>query len=114
MLLQITQNMHLLNFNLLKWINELLEKVKAISTKGSTKYLINKYSILNEEKCFYSEISQIYIVFITAKNKLNILVTLLEFIQGNLMQCRKKVLKIISQQFCTNFCWSSCITRHEC
>ena len=37
-------------------LNELLKKIKAISTKGSTKYLINKFSILNGLKYFYSGI----------------------------------------------------------
>ena len=32
-----------------KKLNDLAEKVKLISTKGLTKYLINDYSILNEK-----------------------------------------------------------------
>ena len=48
-------------------LNELSEKVKAISAKESTKTLINKYSILNGEKYFYSGILQNYFVFIPAK-----------------------------------------------
>ena len=48
-------------------LNELSEKVKAISAKGSTKTLINKYSILDGQKYFYSGILQNYFVFIPAK-----------------------------------------------
>ena len=48
-------------------LNEISEKVKAISTKGSTKDLINKYSILNGAKYFYSGLSQNFLVFIPAK-----------------------------------------------
>ena len=33
-------------------LNELLETIKAISTKGLTKDLINEYSILNDTKYF--------------------------------------------------------------
>ena len=36
------------------------EKVKAISTKGSTKAVINEFIILNREKYFSSRIFQIY------------------------------------------------------
>ena len=48
-------------------LNELSKKVKAISTKGLTKDLISKFSILNESKCFSSGIFQSYWVFIPAK-----------------------------------------------
>ena len=47
-------------------LNELSEKVKAISTKGLTKDLINKFSVLNE-KYFSSAIFQNYLLFIPAK-----------------------------------------------
>ena len=43
---------------------------------------------------FSSGIFQNYLVFIRAKNTLNILMALLTFICGNLMVCPKKVLKI--------------------
>ena len=36
------------------------EKVKAISTKGSTKAVINEFIILDREKYFSSRIFQIY------------------------------------------------------
>ena len=36
-------------------LNELSEKVKAISTKELTKDLINKFSILNGAKCLFKE-----------------------------------------------------------
>ena len=48
-------------------LNELSEKVKAISTKGLTKDLINKFSILNGAKYFSSGIFQNYLVFMPAK-----------------------------------------------
>ena len=60
----VTSNKHVVVENEL---NELSEKVKAISAKESTKTLINKYSILNGEKYFYSRILQNYFVFIPAK-----------------------------------------------
>ena len=74
-----------------KALGELLEKVKAISTKG----LINKYSILNGAKYFYSGIFENYLLFIPPKNILNILMVLLRLIRGNLMEYMKKILKII-------------------
>ena len=43
------------------------KKVKAISTKGLSKDLINKFNILNGAKYFSSEIFQNYLVFILAK-----------------------------------------------
>ena len=49
-----------------KELNELSKKVKAISTKGLTKDLINKFSILNRAKYFLQEF-QNYLVFILAK-----------------------------------------------
>ena len=48
-------------------LNESSKKVQAISTKRLTKDLINKFSILNEAKYFYSGIFQNYSVFIPAK-----------------------------------------------
>ena len=48
-------------------LNELSEKVKVISTKGLTKYLINKFSILNGAKYFSSGIFPNCLVFISAK-----------------------------------------------
>ena len=44
--------------------NKVSKKVKAISTKGLTKYLINKLSIFDGAKHFSSEIFQDYLVFI--------------------------------------------------
>ena len=46
-------------------LNELSKKVKAISTKGLTKDLIDKFSILNGAKYFSSGKFQIYLVFIS-------------------------------------------------
>ena len=48
-------------------LNELSKKVKAISTKGLTKDLMNKFSILNETNNFTLGIFQYYLVFIPAK-----------------------------------------------
>ena len=48
-------------------LNVLSKKLKAISTKGLTKDLINKFSILNEAKYFSSGIFQNYLVFIPVK-----------------------------------------------
>ena len=47
-----------------KELNELSKKVKAISTKGLTKDLINKFSILNGAKCFLQE----YLVYLVFRN----------------------------------------------
>ena len=47
-------------------LNEISKKVEAISTKGLTKDLISKYSILNGAKYFSSGILQNYLVFIAA------------------------------------------------
>ena len=44
------------------------KKVKAISTNGLTKDLINQFSICNGSKYFYSGIFQNYLVSIPAKN----------------------------------------------
>ena len=47
-------------------LNELSQQVKAISTKGLTKDLIDKFSILNGAKYFSSKILQNYLVFLPA------------------------------------------------
>ena len=70
------------------------KKVKAILRKGLTKDLINKFSIVNGAKYFSSGIFQNYLVLISAKKTLNILVTPLRLICGNLMEYQKKILKI--------------------
>ena len=49
-------------------LSELSEEVKAISTKGLTKDLLNKSSILNGAKYFSSGILQNYLVFISTKS----------------------------------------------
>ena len=41
--------------------------VKAILTKGPTKYFINKFSVLNGAKYFSGEVSQNCLVFILSK-----------------------------------------------
>ena len=75
-------------------LNELSKKVKAISTKGLTKDLINEFCIRNGAKYFSLGIFQNYLVFIPTKNTLNILLALLELNCENLMECQKKVFKI--------------------
>ena len=45
-------------------LNKLSKKVKPISTKELKRYLIDKFSILNGSKYFYSGIFQISLVFI--------------------------------------------------
>ena len=47
-------------------MNEISDKVKAISTKELTKYLINNFSIFNGAK-YFSGIFQNYLVFIPTK-----------------------------------------------
>ena len=56
--------------------------------------MIDKFSILNGAKHFSSGICQNFVIFISAKNTLNILVALLGFICENIMECQKKVFKI--------------------
>ena len=63
-------------------LNELSGKIKAISTKGLTNNLINKFNILN------------IIVFTLAKKWFKYLVRLLELVLRNLKESQKKLLKI--------------------
>ena len=70
------------------------QKVKAISAKGLTKDLINKFSILIGTKYFSSGIFQNYLVLYHLKNTLNILVALFELIRENQMECPMNILKI--------------------
>ena len=63
-------------------LNELSGKIKAISTKGLTNDLINKFNILN------------IIVFTLAKKWFKYLVRLLELVLRNLNESQKKLLKI--------------------
>ena len=49
-------------------LNELLEKVKAISTKELTKDLINEYKTINGVKYFSPGLFENYLIFITPKN----------------------------------------------
>ena len=74
-------------------LNELSKKVKVTSTKGLTKNMINKFSILNEAKYFSLWIFQNYLLILPAKNILNILVAVLRLNLGNLMECQKKSWK---------------------
>ena len=56
--------------------------------------MINKFGILNGAKYFSPGIFQNYLVFIPAKNALNILAALPQLIRGNLRKCQKKISKI--------------------
>ena len=56
-----------INSNKTKHVLELSKKVEAISTKGLTKDLMNKYSILNAAKYFYSAILQNCFVYTPAE-----------------------------------------------
>ena len=95
---------------------ELSKKVKAISTKGLTKNLITKISILLEAKCFSLGIFHNYLVFIPAKKYIKYFsgTTRIESWKSNEIS-EKKYWKsnLIRQQFFTNFCWSSFITRQK-
>ena len=57
-------------------LNELSKKVKGISTKGLSKVLIIKFSIVNGAKYFSLEIFQNYLYLYRPKNTLSILVAL--------------------------------------
>ena len=76
-------------------LNELSEKVKVTSTNELTKDLINKFSILNGAKYFSSGTFQNYLLFTPAKKYIKYFVALLGLIRGNLMECQKKVLKML-------------------
>ena len=52
-------------------LNKLSEKVEVISTKGLTKDLINKYSILNGTKYFSSDGLKNDLVFIPASRRIS-------------------------------------------
>ena len=67
-------------------MNSIKYQKKALSTKGLTVDLINKFSILNGAKYFPSGLFQNFLVFTPAKNILNILVALLRFIYEILME----------------------------
>ena len=74
-------------------LNELSKKVKAISTTGLTKKLINTF-ILNGAKYFSLEIFQNYLLFIPTKKYIKYFSGTTGVTIGNLMECQKKVLKI--------------------
>ena len=74
-------------------LNELSKKVKAISTTGLTKKLINTF-ILNGAKYFSLGIFQNYLLFIPTKKYIKYFSGTTAVTIGNLMECQKKVLKI--------------------
>ena len=70
-------------------MNSIKYQKKALSTKGLTVDLINKFSILNGAKYFPSGLFQNFLVFTPAKNILNILVALLRLIYENIENLTK-------------------------
>ena len=74
--------------------NELLERVKAISTKRATKDLINNFSNLNVSKYFFQEYFKIIQYLYQPENTLNILGSLVGLNCGNLKECRNEILKM--------------------
>ena len=87
-------------------LNELSKKVKAISAKGLTKDLINKFSILNGAKYFSLRIFQNYLVFLPAKKyiKYFIGITRIESWKSNGMSEENIENITKSNSNCTNFC----------
>ena len=75
-------------------LSERSKKVKAISTKGLTKFLINKVSILNGGKCFSSRIFQNNLVFTPADKYIKYFSGTIWVDSWKLMECQKKILKI--------------------
>ena len=58
-----------------------------MSTKGLTKNLMNKFSILKEAKYFWQEyLKSVWYSYQLENNTLNILVALLGLIRGNLLE----------------------------
>ena len=58
-----------------------------MSTKGLTKDLMNKFSILKEAKYFWQEyLKSVWYSYQLENNTLNILVALLGLIHGNLLE----------------------------
>ena len=74
-------------------LNELSKKVKAVLTKGLTKDLIEKFSILNGAKYFSLGISQSHLVFIPANKYIKYFTNIPWVNHGNLTECPKKVLE---------------------
>ena len=59
--------------------------------------MINKFSVVNGGKYSSSRIFQNYLVFIPAKNTLDISVALLGLNCGNLMECQEKIFENINK-----------------
>ena len=70
------------------------KKVKAISTKVLTKDFINEYNILKSQKYFFQEYLKIIQYLYQIKHTLNVLLAIIKFICGSIMECQKEVLKI--------------------
>ena len=82
-----------------------MKKVKGISTKRLTKDLRNTLSILNGAKYFSSGL----------KSELNVIISLLGLILGNIIECQKFVFENIAKPDInsTPTSWSSWITGHK-
>ena len=65
-------------------LNGLSQKLEAISTKGSTKDLINGYEILNGARYFSSAAFQNNLIYFSYKKYLDFLQAHLKFHHGNL------------------------------
>ena len=74
-------------------LNELLEKVKAVSTKKLTKDLRNELVLFIEKNIILQQSFKIIWCLCKLKNTFNVLMALLRLIRGNLMECQKKILK---------------------
>ena len=74
-------------------LNELSKKFEAISTKGLTKDLMNKFKILNGAKYFSFGIFQNHLIFIPAIKYIKYFYATTGIIRGNVIECQKKVLK---------------------
>ena len=94
-------------------LNKLSKTVKAISAKGLTKDLINKFSILNGANYFSLGIFQNFLVFIPAKKYINYFsgTTWIELWKSKGML--EENIENITKSDSTNFCRSLFITRHE-
>ena len=76
--------------------NKLPKKVEAVSQKGLTKDLINKYKILNIANYLSLGILQNYLILIPARKYFRFLVVNQKFVLENLMESHKKTIQSIT------------------
>ena len=84
-------------------LNVLSEKGKATSTKELPKDLINKYSILDGAKHFYSGILQNYFVFIPAKKCIKCFSGTTRIYSQKCNRMSEENIETIAK-FCSNVC----------